>query len=179
MRDNLETKELSELREIATELALEFPKNISKAKLIDKIIADEEEVNGVYTEAKTVKAKPETVAQLKKRMSNLIRCKVSARDPQFHGRRGVTMQVGNSHEVVGKFIPFNVVWHAQEPVIQSLRRKKFRETRFETAPDGKTQIPVTTFHESFLIEELPQLTDKELKQLAADQSARGSIPKKQ
>jgi hypothetical protein len=38
------------------------------------------------------------------------------------------------------------------------------------------KVPVTTIHPSFVIEELPQLTETELKKLASEQAARGSIP---
>ena len=41
MLEELESKSLNDLREIADSLAIDYMKNIGKAKLIEKIIADE------------------------------------------------------------------------------------------------------------------------------------------
>ncbi len=173
----LEGKELSELKTIATELGIEYSGNIGKVKLIDKIMKDEEEVNGSPIKVEGVKvAKKETAADIKKRMNKLVRLRVSSNDPQYKGRNGVTRQIGNKYGVVGKFIPFNTIWHCQDPVYQDLKAQKYRETKFKTDRTTGMKTPVTTWHPSFVIEVLPALTDKELKQLAADQSARGSIP---
>ena len=176
-REELEAKELSDLRAIADELGIEFPKNIGKTKLIEKIIEDELAVEGKPTRVEGVKPKKkETPSEIKKRMNKLIRCRVSSNDPQYKERSGVTMQVGNKTAVVGKFIPFNTVWHLQEPVYNSLLKRKFRQTKFKTDRVTGNKIPITTIHKSFVFELLPDLTAKELKALAADQSARGSIP---
>jgi len=171
-KERLEGKDLSELKAIADELALEYPKNIGKAKLIDKILADEEDTVAVEG-AKVEKKK--SVAEIKKDMDKLIRCKVFATDPQYNGRNGVTLQVGNKHKVVGKFIPFNTIWHMQEPVYESLKRRQWVETKFITDPATGSKIPKRTVHQSFNIEVLPPLTKKELEDLAKAQAARGSI----
>lgn len=177
MNTYLEEKSLPELRDIADELGLEYPKNIGKAKLLEKIQEDELAVEGKPAIVEGVKPKKkETAAEIKKRMNKLIRCTVSSNDPQYTGRNGVTMQVGNSTAIVGKFVPFNTVWHMQEPVYKSLLKRTFRKTVFKTDRTTGMKVPVTTTHKSFVIEVLPDLTEKEVKALAADQSARGSIP---
>ncbi len=175
----LEGKELHELREIATELGIEFPGNVGKKKLISRITEDDKEVNGSPTkvEIEGVKVKKkETPTEIRKRMNILRRVRISANDPQYKGRNGVTRQVGNRHGVVGKYIPFDVSWHCQEPVYQDLKAQKYRQTKFKVDTTTGMKVPVTTWHPSFVIEELPALTDADLKKLAADQSARGSIP---
>lgn len=177
MSKHLEEKSLPELRDIAEELGIEYPKNIGKAKLIEKIIEDDEAVEGKPTIIEGVKPKKrETAAEIKKRMNKLIRCRLSSNDPQFNGRNGVTMQVGNKTTIVGKFIPFDTIWHMQEPVYNSLKKRKYRKTVFKTDRTTGMKVPHTTTHNSFVIEILPDLTEKELKALASDQSARGSIP---
>jgi len=168
-------KSIQELRGIAEDLGIEFAKNIGKNKLIGLLIADDDAAEGT-TKVEGVKVTKEaTPAEIRKSMDKLIRCRVSSSDPMYKGRNGVTMQVGNKLKVVGKFIPFNTIWQMQQPVYESLSRKQWRETKFVTDKVTGNKIAKTTMHPSFVIEILPQLTEKELKNLAKDQSARGSI----
>lgn len=173
----LEGKSLPELRDIADELGIEYAANIGKVKLLEKIQADDKAVEGKPTKVEGVKVKKrETAADIKKRMNKLIRIRLSASDPQYQGRNGVTMQVGNKTNIVGKFIPFDTVWHIQEPVLNSLKKRQWRKTVFKTDRTTGMKVPHTTMHPSFIIEVLPDLTESELKKLAAEQAARGSIP---
>jgi len=177
MSQHLEEKSLPELRDIADELGIEYPNNISKAKIIQKLVEDDEAVEGKPADVEGVKVKKrESAADIKARMNKLIRLRVSSNDPQYKGRNGVTLQVGNKTAVVGKFIPFNTIWHCQEPVLNSLKRRQWRQTVFKTDRTTGMKVPVTSVHPSFIIELLPSLTEKELAKLATDQSARGSIP---
>lgn len=173
----LEEKTLPELRDIADELGLEYPKNISKAKLLEKIEADNEAVEGKPAILEGIKPKKkETVSDVKKRMDVLKRIKLSCNDPQYKARNGYTLQVGNKFKVVGKHIPFDTPWHVQEPVYHALKRKKWRETKFITDPTTGNKVAQVRMRPAFVIEDLPQLTKAELKKLAAEQAARGSIP---
>ena len=141
------------------------------------IAEDDKAVNGNPTEIEGVKVKKkETKAEIKKRMNILKRVRVSATDPQYKGRNGVTLQIGNSVTVVGKFVPFDTVWHIQEPVYKALKRKQWRETKFITDTTTGMKVPKVTMRAAFVIEDMPALTQKDLDKLAADQSARGSIP---
>lgn len=180
MSTYLEEKTLPELRDIAEELGIEFPNNIGKAKLIEKIKEDDEAVEGKPAKKVAIEEdKPKkkmTPTEIKKEMNKLVRCRITAADPQYQGRNGVTLQVGNGTTVVGKFIPFDLIWHAQEPVLNALKQRKWRKTVFKTDRTTGMKVPKTTMHPSFIIEELPQLTEKELKKLAEEQAARGSIP---
>jgi len=174
----LKSKDLSELKDIAREIGLEFPKNIGKTKLLEKIIADEAEVEGKpkATEVEGFKVrKKETPSEIKKRMNKLVRCRISANDPQYKERSFVSMQVGNSTAVVGKHIPFDTIWHVQEIILDRLKKRTYRQTKFKTDRLTGNKIPVTTIKPSFAIEILPQLSEKELEKLAAEQAARGSI----
>ena len=164
-------KGISELKEIADDLGVDYAKNISKSKLI-LLIEDDGESTPVI---EGVKVKKQTIAEIRKEMDILIRCRVSSTDPMYQGRNGVTMQVGNKHKIVGKFIPFNTIWHMQKPVYDSLMRKQWRETKFITDTVTGNKIAKTTLRPSFIIEKLDPLTRKELSNLAKDQSARGSI----
>jgi len=173
----LQEKSVKQLKVIAEEFGLEFAGNISKEKLIAKIEADDAAVEGTPVVVEGVKvAKKETPAALKKRMNILKRVRISANDPQYKGRNGVTLQVGNKVAVVGKFTPFDIVWHIQVPVYEALKRKQWRETKFKTDPATGNKFPVVTMRPAFVIEVLEPLTSKELDKLAAEQAARGSIP---
>ena len=176
MLEELESKNLSELREIADSLAIDYMKNIGKAKLIEKIIADENLVNGTPKEVEGVVVKKnETVTQMKKRMSILVRCRISANDPQYRERNFISMQVGNAKHVVGKHVPFDTIWHVQKVVLDRLKLRTYRQTKFKTDRVTGNKTPITTIKPSFAIEILPALTAKELKKLAAEQAARGSV----
>jgi len=174
----LGTKELSELRVIADDLGLEYPKNIGKAKLLLKIVEDDEDVNGssntVKVEGTTI-AKKESVTEMKKRMSILVRCRISANDPQYRERNFISMQVGNGKHVVGKHVPFDTIWHVQKVVLDRLKLRTYRQTKFKTDRETGNKTPITTIKPSFAIEILPPLTAKEIKTLAAEQAARGSV----
>jgi len=170
----LGSKTLSELKDVADELGIEFAKNIGRQKLLDKIVQDDSETEGVVEGIKVVKK--ETVAELKKRMNKILRVRISSSSPHNKGRNGITKQVGNKHAVVGKFIPFNTVWHIQEPVYEALMGKTWRETKFKTDPTTGNKVPVVNVYSAYTITLLPQLTAKEIKALAKDQSSRGSIP---
>ena len=174
----LGTKELKELKVIADDLGLEYAKNIGKAKLLKLLAEDDESANGsskpVEVEGMVIKKK-ETVTEMKKRMSILVRCRISANDPQYRERNFVSMQVGNGKHVVGKHIPFDTIWHVQKVVLDRLKLRTYRQTKFKTDRETGNKTPITTIKPSFAIEILPALTEKELKKLASEQAARGSV----
>jgi len=172
----LEGKELQELRTIAEDLGIEFPKNIGKVKLIDKIVEAESQEDVTPVQIEGVRVKKKTPAEIKKEMNILKRVRVSPNDPQHKGRNGVTRKIGNKYGVVGKFIPFDTVWHCPEPVYNDLKEAKYRVTKFKTDSVTGMKVAVTKWYPAFVIEDLPQLTAKELKKLAAEQASRGSIP---
>ncbi len=183
MSQILEEKSLSELRDIADSYGIEYPRNIGKTKIIEKIIADDEAVDAKPAKAEDdiegVKPrKKETVGEMKKRMNKLIRVRISATDPQWKNRTFISKQVGNGAVMVGKHIPFDVIWHGQEPVIKSIERQTYRETVFKTDRVSGMKVPVVKVKKSFVVERLPQLTEKQIEKLAAEQAARGSIDEK-
>ena len=169
-RELLEEKELSELKAIADDLAIEYPRNISKKKIIDKIIDDEEDTVG---SAEGIKVKKQmTRAEIERSMDEMVRVRISPNAPRYKGLNGVSKKVGNKYKVVGKFIPFDIVWHVQRPILESLKNEKFRETKFKTDPITGNKYPITKEKKALVIEELPPITAEELKKLAADQRAR-------
>ena len=167
-------KTLPELREIADELGLEYMKNISAKRLIELLEADDAAAEGTPTPT-VKKVKALTPAEIRKSMDKLVRCRVSSSDPMYHGRNGVTLQIVNKYKTVGKFIPFDTVWHMPEPIHEALKRRTWRETKFITDKVTGNKVPKTTMRPSFVIELLPDLTEKELKALASEQAARGSL----
>lgn len=177
MSNYLEEKTLPELRDIATDLAIEYPKNIGRDKLIAKILADDETVEDKPAKIEGVEVKKAmTPSEIKKAMQVLKRVRISANDPQLKGRNGVSMKVGNKYGVVGKFIPFDTIWHIQDPIYAALMRRQWRETKFVTDRTTGAKVPKVTMRPAFSIEVLEPLTQKELNRLAIDQSARGAIP---
>jgi len=178
-KEHLESLDRADLKIVAEDLNIEFAGNIPTEKLIAKIMddtADEDEAPARIVEVEGVKkAKKQTVAEMKKEMNLLMRVRVSANDPQYKGRNGISIKVGNAKVIVGKFIPFDMVYHIQKPVYDAFKRKKWRETKFKTDPATGNKIPVVTMRPGFVIEDLEPLTQTELKKLAAEQAARGSI----
>lgn len=174
-----EDQSLEDLRTMAELKDIDFKKNIGKDALIKKLVEfDNSEIEEDDTPVKEGKTPKKTLKQKLKEMDIVKRVKISCNDPQFKGRNGVSLKVGNKYKMVGKFVPFDTAWHVQVPVLEALKNKRWRETKMKTTPDGM-KIPVTRIRPAYSIEYLDDLTPDEIKKLAAEQAARGTFTEEQ
>ena len=162
---------LEELKAQADEMGLKYNGNISATTLQDRInkalagdTQDEEEV--VTT---SVSANP--VAEMRKQATRLIRVTLTSMDVLKRDYRGEFFEVSNRVLKVKRFIPYGVPTHIEAILLEEIRNRKFRMTIPATRESGAESRLVT----AYAIQELPPLTDQELKNLAKAQQARNSI----
>ena len=172
MSEELEVTELDALKQIADNMGLKYHPSISLEKLKDKVEKAREPVATKAVEKlNKMDARKDYIAEATK----LVRVRVVNMNPTRRESKGEYITVSN--KMVGtikRFVPFDVVWHVEEFIYKTLKNRKFRKSVDE--PDGKGgKISKNLFIPEFSVEVLPQLTEQELKDLAADQAARGAI----
>lgn len=120
-------------------------------------------------------------AKLKARREALAlkRVIVSQKDPMKSNWEGEIFTVSN--DVVGdvrKYVPFNIDegYHVPEMILNMLRSKQC--TVFVNKRVNGQNVQTARLVNAYSITELPPLTQEELNELAADQSARQSIDNK-
>lgn len=167
-----EEDELEILKQKADLLGIKYSKNVKletlkakiEAKIEDKVVKEE---SALTLQQIRQQAKDE---QLK-----LIRIKLSLMNPMKKTWRGEVITVANALiGTVKKFIPFDPKfykngYHVPQCILDTLKERKF--VNITTRQNGprvevtKEEIP------EFSIEILPQLTPKELQELAREQKA--------
>ena len=188
------------LKEEATAKGISFHPSIGLEKLQEKIeeFEEAEEAKALAAAAESapkpapeevpveapVAAKPikETETAKRKRLKNeamrMRRVRVVCMDPAKKDWEGEIFSVGN--KVIGtyrKMIPFNVEWHIPQILYNVIKAKKcqvFRTIKVKTAI-GMVDKRESVLINAFAIEDLPDLTEQELKALAQRQAmARGT-----
>lgn len=174
------SSQLEALKRKADNMGVKYSSKIGIDALREKInraMSDEpEEVDEAEAEPG---AQPKlTINQLRaiqeKEELRLVRFRISCLNPMKKEWPGEVICVGN--DVIGiqkKFIPYGTEseegWHACQMIFRQLRKRKFLQVKTRTV-QGKIHVE-TKYVPEFAIEELPQLTDVELKELARIQAA--------
>lgn len=186
-QDLPQQSEREALEQRATLLGINYHTNISTDKLRERVNA---KISGASTEASEdgnapsnpavgiAKESPEAKRSRKrKEASVLVRVRIHCNDPAKKDWPGEYITVGNN--VVGtfrKYIPYNLDEPYQIPriIINALREKRVQV--FATKK-GKHGIPTRESKSiaAYTIEELPQLTEEELSDLARSQAARDAL----
>lgn len=163
--------ELDSLKKIADNMGLKYSPNIGLDKLKEKIA----EKQTPKTTEGSAGGKSAFYREKKLAATKLMRVRVVNMDPTQKQWKGVWAM--GSNKAVGtlkKFVPFNVEYHLESFLYKILRDKKWRETyEISDGKGGKTKK--NRFVPSLNIEILPDLTPKELQQLADDQRKRGAL----
>lgn len=167
--------ELADLKVQAKRIGLKFSPNIGLDALRDKV-AEALAVPDDSTYARMPTA-VESRSEQKKKAAKLIRVKISCLNPVKKEWPGELISAGN--DVVGnftKFVPFNsdVAYHIPQIIFNVLQEKMCQVFVTAPLPNGEKTRKGKLIKE-FTIEVLPDLTEKELKALAAEQAARHSI----
>jgi len=171
-------------------MGISFSNNISAEKLREKIdahlageaesqeeAAAEPEVNPLASpEAKKASLREQLIAEATK----LIRVRITNLDPKKKDLPGEIITVANEYiGTIRKFVPFGEHtddgYHIPKCIYNLLEDRRFLSIR--VVRDRRTGVttPVTTWAKEFALEVLPQLTEEELKDLAAAQMAAGSV----
>lgn len=166
--------ELTLLKERADFMGIEYHPSIGLEKL-------KERINAALTTTTAAVEKKETPEQLRARqmaeLTKLIRIRVTCMDPAKKGWPGEIFTLSNG--VIGtvkRYVPFNAPdgWHVEKIIFDHMKAMKWRGTQESKGPRGmkikkNIQLP------AFSIEELPALTEAELKDLAQKQALNHSI----
>ena len=172
------TQDLSKLMDYADEHNIVYSPDISEADLVSKIndfkkLQREEETKVAVSESiektkkvKQTASKQDTVNKARK----LRRVRITCMDPSKSEYTGELFCVGNS--VVGtykRFVPFETDWHIENIIYGHIKESKyqsFRVIKNKGVPDVVQSFLVPTYN----IADLPDLTEKELKDLAQRQA---------
>jgi len=171
------SKTIKELKVEAEALGIDVPGNISKAKLQKKI----DDVRNVINEpvhnpeSEVIEKKLTPEAQAKKIGGKLMRVRITCHDPQFKKHNGLVRAAGSTLYFVKRFVPFNRITHIEKVIYDFMKQTEYQwfEEKINRSTGRKYKIPKSS--PAFVIEDLPQLTQAELSELAKDQTARGAI----
>lgn len=114
-------------------------------------------------------------ARLRREASVQKRVRITCMNPNKREHQGELFTVSNNF--VGtfkKFVPFDTPWHVPDIILKQIRSREYQTFVTKKAPNG-AKIRVGKLVKEFAIEELPPLTEEELKDLAAQQAVNQSI----
>jgi hypothetical protein len=110
-----------------------------------------------------------------KNANKLVRIRLTCMDPNRKGWKGDYFTVMNStFGTIKKFVPFNTVWHVPQVILKQIKSKNRQEFYEENTSQGM-KVKRSRMVPMFAIEELPDLTIEELRDLANKQALNRSI----
>jgi hypothetical protein len=182
---------LDDLKAKAKLMGVSFHPTIGYEKLSEKIkehVAAQEAASVSLTKEPEVteqapvaaKSKGQLIKEMRDEATKLIRVNVMCLNPAKRQWNGEIITIGNSNlPTQRKFIPFNTPdgYHIPNIMLTMLKEREFQVFYDEQV---KTAMGVQTVRRSrrdkeFNIVELPQLTEKELKELARVQAAAAGL----
>lgn len=181
--------ELTLLKQRATTLGISFSNNIGtetlKERIKEKLEGKTEDpkntnqVNALTGEKDVVLTKEQRRAKIKKEADKLIRLRITNLDPKKSKWPGEIITVANEFiGTVTKFVPFGEVtedgYHVPNVIYKKLKKRKFLDIKV-IKQRGKPDRIIERWVPEFALEVLPQLTEAQLKKLAAAQTASGSL----
>ncbi len=133
----------------------------------------------VKIEVEVAKGKPtvgELRAALRKKQSKLVRVIVHCNNDKKKEWQGEIHSVICAAGTLKKWVPFGneAGWHVPQAILDVMKSKTCQKFRSAKLPNGQ-EHNISYSVKEYNIEVMKPLTRGELKQLAADQSARGSI----
>lgn len=176
-------EELVALKERADLMGIKYSPNIG-VDALRKRVTEALQSNSSGSDPETQEAEEgapaqETRAQIRQRMQRdemrLIRVRIQNLNPQKKDLQGEYFTVANKYiGEVKKFIPYNETengYHIPLILLKQLKNRKFLNIKTKRNKLNGQIVVEQNWAPEFAIEELPQLTEKELKQLAAQQAA--------
>lgn len=168
-----EQTELQAVKEIAANMGIK----VGNTKDVDKIKEMIEEAKAKLTpQAAKNLSKREQRKKLKAEKMKLVRIRITPMSPFERQLKGTLVGVGNNLlGDVQRFVPFNRDWHVEQCLYDALRERVYRQRVEKVDPDTKRKYYENEFLPAFGVVLLDNLTEQELKELAADQRARSAI----
>lgn len=166
MTDTTKT-ELETLKERADDMGIKYSPNIGVDTLREKVNAK----LAPKVEASPAKNKDQAIL---KEATKLVRVHIQALNPSKKDSEGEFFRTGNSVvKTISRFVPFNQDTHIEHMLYNVIKTQKYAGVRM-VKRNGK-EVPEKVLRNAYQIEVLPQLTEKELKDLAAEQAKRQSV----
>jgi hypothetical protein len=176
--------ELTVLKQRADVLGISYSSRIGVDALREKITRHLNDTEEEKADEPAPMNKAQMEASIRKKLQDeelkLVRVRITNLNPLKKDHRGEIFTVANKYlGIVKKYIPYGEVteegYHIPHVLYTQLKERKF--LNIKTHRDRATgQIVVTqNWVPEFALEVLPQLTEKELRQLAAAQAAAGGV----
>lgn len=166
MTDTTKT-ELETLKERADVMGIKYSPNIGVDTLREKVNAK----LAPKVEAAPAKNKNQAII---KEATKLVRVHIQPLNPSKKDSEGEFFRTGNSVvKTISRFVPFNQDTHIEQMLYNVIKNQKYAGVRM-VKRNGK-ESPEKVLRNAYQIEVLPQLTEKELKDLAAEQAKRQSV----
>ena len=178
----IQPDELSSLKATAKLMGVPFHPNIGLQALKQKIEAHKAgEVNEPEEEVVDGKPKKETKAQrnnrLRKEATKLVRVMITCMNPAKKDYQGEILSVSNAAiGTVKKMCLFDNEFHIPVVLLDVLKERKYQQFHDVKLPNGQ-KIRRGKLVKEFAVNILPNLTHKELSELATQQSVNRSIDK--
>lgn len=173
---DLAAADLESMKATADRLGITYHPSIGSEKLSEKIKAKLAESDPpASNEAPAAPAEESRAVRtnrLREAATALVRVRVTCMNPAKKGIDGEIFTAGNN--VVGtikKYVPFNVDagWHVPQIILNMIRARKCQIFVSERTKQGVTFKKAKMINE-FSVEELPPLTEAELKELGQRQA---------
>jgi len=178
MNDNTRKSERDTLKERADLMGLNFPPNITTDKLRELVNG---ELKGPETKTTTSTDKKQAdtdVSDMIREQTRKVRVLISCNDPQMTEWEATPyMQISNNSFTLPKIVvPFNVEWHIPYAYYVFLKEQKCTIPVKKKDEKGRT-ITINKTISKYNIQDLPPLTEKELKELKQAQAMRDGVAK--
>jgi len=164
--EEVQELEIDALKNRADTLGITYHPNIGVDKLRDKVAAALEP-KAAPTKAAVKETEGEKKYRIKRVATELIRVRVTCMNPNKREWTGEIFSVGNKYTgTIKKMVPFGVEWHVPRIILNMIQDRKCQI--FVTQRDGKGLKGKLI--KEFSVEVLPNLTSKEMKDLAQRQA---------
>ena len=164
--------ELTVLKNRADTLGLKYHPNIGVDVLRERVTKAlaESKPSEEQPEASPALLKKIAMRRKKKDAEALVRVQVTCMDPKKKEWDGEIVTVGNS--LVGslkRYVPYNTEWHIPRMMLDNLKEAKCQVFFSVKGAQGNSSRRGKLIN-AYAIQELPQLTEEELKELAQRQA---------
>jgi hypothetical protein len=157
--------ELNDLKKQADDLGIKYNPNISAVTLKQRI---QDYSNPV--EAPAVNP----TERIKLEATKLIRCQITPMDRSKSNYQGEIFATGNSLiPTIKRYVPFGATTHVEQMLLDVIDSKEM--VMFYTEQVNGREVRKAKSVKAYGVQILPQLTEKELSDLAKAQQARNSI----
>ena len=161
----------------AATLGITHSNNIGLETLRSRINAKLEQAEEEEEDKAQKEDKNKEIVRQRQEATKLIRVIITSMDNMKNELSGEVYTVSNN--VVGtvkRFIPFNVEWHIESILLDTLREKKMQKFYDEVLPNGD-KIRKGRLTPAYGVQVLEPLNELQLKELAQSQLARNTIGK--